>query len=102
MLQWVAVGCSGLQWVAVGCSGLYAVCCSGLQSWQWDGVRWRASTEVTMVQCVILCCSMLPCIATCCRALQCVAGDDAAAGFVALEDLRRDMGWLRFVGSLRL
>jgi len=22
VLQWVAVGCSGLQWVAVGCSGV--------------------------------------------------------------------------------
>jgi len=43
VLQWVAVGCSGLQWVAVGCNGLqwFAVGCTGLQ-WVALGLGVRA------------------------------------------------------------
>ena len=49
-----------------------------------------------MLLCVAVCCSVVQCVAVCCRVLQCVA--------VSLISHRQyvNMGWLRFVGSLKL
>jgi len=55
------VCCKILQWVAVGCSGLQCVAAR------------HKYTHMHTLQCVAVCCSALLCVAVCCSALLCVA-----------------------------
>jgi len=53
VVQFVAVGCSGLQWVAVCCSISHCV-----------------AVHCSVLQRVAVCCSVLQCVAVCCTVLQ--------------------------------
>jgi len=94
VLQCVAVWCSVLQCVAVCCGVLWcvALCCSVCCS---------------VLQCVAVCCSALQRVAVCCSALQCVAVQSSGSVVGCCSMLHffyifLAMGWLRWVGSLKL
>ena len=126
MLQCVAVCCCVLQYVVVSrtcytltvlqCVARVVVCCSVLQC----VAVFRTSCTLIMLQCVAECCSVLQYVAVCCSVLHCVAACCSVSyiphtlrvlqcGAVCCSVLQCvvvcctvDMGWLRWVGSLKL